>query len=599
MADKKQGSWRQFQKLNVNRKNLSKHAKKAESASFKHAHKFIVGRWNNIQNVRRHVIGWLLLVGVLVAAVGLQLSWFQRSYSVDAPTEGGTYAEATLGPIESLNPLYASTSAELSASELLFSSLYGYDTTGNLQTDLATNTAVNKEGTVYTISLRPDARWHDGAKLTAADVAFTIDVLRDPSSRTTISGWEDIEAEVIDDQTVRITLPASYAAFRHALTFPIIPQHILGDTDPASLLENDFSQSPIGSGPFRLRYFQTIDLTTDRKIVHLGANEEYYKGAPKLARFQLHAFGTTDAIAQSLRTNEVNAAADITPDQAEGVNIERYAVISKPVNNGVYSLFNTDSPILSDVDVRRALQVGTNTAKIREVLKADARALDLPFIDGQLTGDDIPRIPEFNADRAKKILDEAGWKVGQDGIRKKDDTALKLKITALAGSENEAVVQQLSEQWRRLGVSVEAEILGGDESGVRVVQDYLQPRNFDVLLYELTIGADPDIYAYWHSSQATMRGLNFSNYSNDIADDALSSARLREDPELRNAKYISFAQQWIEDAPAIGLYQPVFQYVHNKGSVTMTENIRLVSPRDRYANVLYWTVNNSPVYKTP
>ena len=134
---------------------------------------------------------------------------------------------------------------------------------------------------------------------------------------------------------------------------------------------------------------------------------------------------------------------------------------------------------------------------------------------------------------------------------------------------------------------------------MQVVQDYLQPRNFDVLLYELTIGADPDIYAYWHSSQATMRGLNFSNYSNDIADDALSSARLREELDLRNAKYVSFAQQWLEDAPAIGLYQPVFQYVHNKGSVTMGEDLRLISPRDRYADVLYWTVNNSPVYKTP
>ena len=583
----------------MNRKNLSKHAKRAESASYKHAHKFIVGRWNNIQNVRRHVIGWLLLVGVLIAAVGLQLSWFQRSYSVDAPAEGGTYAEATLGPIDSLNPLYASTSAELSASELMFSSLYSYDTTGTLQTDLATNTDVSEEGTVYTVSLRPDARWHDGAKLTAADVAFTIDVLRDPSSRTTIAGWDEIEAEPIDDQTVQITLPAAYAAFRHALTFPIIPQHILGDVDPASLRENNFSQSPVGSGPFKLRYFQTIDMTTDRKIVHLGANELYYKGVAKLARFQLHAFGSTEAIAQSLRTSEVNAAADISPDQVNDINAERYAVVSKPVNNGVYSLFNTDNPILSDADVRRALQVGTNTAQIRDALKADVRPLELPFVNGQLRGDEVPRAPEVDTDQAKKILDDAGWKAGAEGVRTKDDVALKLKITALSGSENETVVQELSEQWRELGVSVEAEILGGEESGVQVVQDYLQPRNFDVLLYELTIGADPDIYAYWHSSQATMRGLNFSNYSNDIADDALSSARLREELDLRNAKYVSFAQQWLEDAPAIGLYQPVFQYVHNKGSVTMGEDLRLISPRDRYADVLYWTVNNSPVYKTP
>ena len=598
MGDEKRNSWRQFQKLKVNRKNLSIRAKKAESASYKHAHKFIVGRWNNIQSVRRHIIGWLLLVGILIAAVGLQLSWFQRSYSFDAPTEGGTYAEATLGPIDSLNPLYASTSAELSASELMFSSLYSYDNTGNLQTDLATNTDVNEEGTVYTITIRSDARWHDGTKLTAADVAFTLDVLRDPSSRTTISGWEDIEAESVDDTTVQITLPASYAAFRHALTFPIIPQHILGDVDPSSLRENAFSRSPIGSGPFKLRYFQTIDAANERKIVHLGANESYYKGSAKLARFQLHAFGTKEAIAQSLRTSEVSAAADIAADQVADINTERYTVVSKPVNNGVYSLFNTDHPILSDVNVRRALQVGTNTASIRDALPSDARPLELPFINDQLDGD-VPRVPKTNSDQAKKILDDGGWKIGDDGVRFKDNEALKLKITALAGSEYETVVRQLSEQWRELGVSVEAEVLGSNDSGVRVVQDYLQPRNFDVLIYELTIGADPDIYAYWHSSQATMRGLNFSNYSNDLSDDALSSARSREELDLRNAKYLSFAKQWSEDAPAIALYQPVFQYVHSKGSVTLTDDIRLISPRDRYADVLYWTVDNSPVYKTP
>jgi len=136
MAEEKGKSWRQFQKLNFSSKKLSKRAKKAEGATLRHAHKFIIHRWENIRSVRRHVIGWLVLVGVLIAGVGIQLNWFQRSYSTDAPAVGGTYAEAALGPLDTLNPIYATTSAEFSASKLLFSSLYDYDSTGHLRGEI-------------------------------------------------------------------------------------------------------------------------------------------------------------------------------------------------------------------------------------------------------------------------------------------------------------------------------------------------------------------------------------------------------------------------------------------------------------------------------
>lgn len=599
MIDKKRKSWREFQKLTIDRKNLSKRAKKAETATVRHAHKFIIGRWNNIKSVRRHVVGWLLLVGLLIGVVGIQLSWFQRSYSTMAPVEGGTYAEATLGPIESLNPLYATTSAELAASELLFSRLYSYDTTGRLKGDIATTTTTNDEATVYRVSLRNDAKWHDGTRLTAKDVVYTVNLLRDPLVRSAITGWDDITARALDDTTVEFTLPAAYASFDHALTFPILPEHILNDVAPSGLRESVFSQSPVGSGPFQLRYFQTINTAEERKIVHLGKNEAYYRGAPKLSRFQLHSFGSKDAILRSLRTNEVNAAVDFQSDRIDDINQERYEIISKPVNNGVYALFNNSNEILKDRQVRKALQLGTDTAKIRSQLPTEVRALDLPFISGQIGEKDVPAAPDADTDRAKQILEDAGWKMGANNVRSKGETTLKVKITSLQGSEYEKVLTALTEQWRDLGVAVEAQVISSGDDGSRVVQDYLQPRNYDVLLYEMAIGADPDVYAYWHSSQSTMRGRNFANYKNDLADDALSSARSRTETDLRNAKYVSFAKQWLEDAPAIALYQPVTLYAHSRGSNTVQETTRLISSRDRYSDVVYWTVNNSPVYKTP
>lgn len=595
MAEEKRKSWRQFQKLNFNSKKLSKRAKKAEGATLRHAHKFIIHRWENIRSVRRHVISWLVLLGVLIAGVGIQLNWFQRSYSTDAPASGGTYAEAVLGPLDTLNPIYATTSAEFSASKLLFSSLYDYDSTGHLRGDLAKSMKVNTEGTVYTVSLRQDATWHDGTRLTAKDIVFTIDTIKDPITRSTIKGWQGIEVKAIDDYTVAFTSPAANASFALALTFPILPKHILEDVPPNLLRENSFGQNPTGSGPFKIRLLQIIDITNGRKIVHTSANKDYYRGASKLSRFQLHVYGTTDAIAMALRTSEVSAAADVAAGSVATVDKNRYNVLSRPVSNGVYALFNTRQDILKDKAVRQALQVATDTAAIRKSVSPDVSALDLPFVTGQLTGTDIPKRPAFDVARAADMLEQAGWKKQADGKRAKDGQPLRLRILTLKDSEYEKALESLAGQWREVGVTVDAEIL---DPADREVSERLQNRNFDVLLYTLQL-ADPDIYAYWHSSQSSQRLLNLSSYADAAADEALSSAHSITDPKLRNAKYISFAKQWLQDAPAIGLYQPVAYYVSAKTSQSMDPNMHLISTRDRYADILYWTADRTTVYKTP
>lgn len=596
MAEEKRKSWRQFQQLNFNSKKLSKRAKKAEGATLRHAHKFIIHRWENIRSVRRHVIGWLVLIGLLIAGVGIQLNWFQRSYSTDAPAAGGTYAEASLGPLDTLNPLYATTSAEYSASKLLFSSLYDYDDTGNLRGDLARKMTVNPEGTVYTVSLREDAKWHDGTQLTAKDIVFTADLLKNPLTRSVIKGWQGISVKAVDDFTVTFTLPGPIAAFSHALTFSVLPKHLLGDIAPNLLRENGFGQSPVGSGPFRIRLLQIVDSANGRKIAHMSANKDYYRGAPKLSRFQLHVYNTTDAIAMALRTSEVNAAADIAADSISSIDTKRYNVISRPINNGVYAFFNTKQGALKDVAVRRALQVGTNVDDVRKAVSPDVSALDLPFITGQLTGNDIPTRPEPDATKAADMLEKAGWLKQADGKRVKDGQPLQLRITTLKGTGYEKALETIAQQWRAIGVSVDAEVLDPTD---RTVSERLQSRNFDALLYTLEIGADLNVYPFWHSSQSSQRLLNLSSYADAVADEALSSAASSTDPQLRNAKYISFAKQWLQDVPAIGLYQPVTYYVHAKTSQSMNPEMQLISTRDRYADVLYWTADRATVYKTP
>jgi len=571
--------------------------KKVEGVTVKHARRFVFKRMDSIREARRHIALWVLVVGVIIGASGLQLMWYQQSYRSVANAKDGTYAEAVLGPVDTLNPIFASTSAEESASYLLFSRLLTYDKTGKLNYDLAESMTISADQKTYTVSIRPDARWQDGIYVRAKDVVYTVNLLKNPATRATISGWNDITATAIDDRTVAFTLPGVYAAFPHALNFlPILPEHVLRDIEPSALRENDFSTKPVGSGPFNLRFIQNIDTTVGRSIIHLARNDSYYKGKAKLDRFQLHVYTSSDAIARAVTTSEVNAATNLSVSEAAKLSTDRYVVERKPVNAGVYALFNTTTGAMADKTVRQALQAGTDTAALRKVVGPNTPTLHLPFVNEQVTGD-VPSEVVYDKANAERILESAGWKL-EGGIRKKDGNALRLSVVTTKNTDFERVLTALAEQWRGLGVTVTTSIVDPSDPAQNVSQNILQKRNYDVLLYQLTIGGDPDVYAYWHSSQASS-GFNFSNYSNQISDDALTSARSRIEPDLRNAKYVTFAKQWMADAPAIGIYQPTIQYVYSKSVHALPSGEVLVSEADRYADVLYWSVGDRIVQRTP
>ena len=597
MADKEPSKWRRLPKMSFSSKELARRMKKAEGATVKHARRFVFKRWDNFREARRRIAIWVLAIGVIIGATGLQFFWYQNGYRTTANAEGGTYAEAVMGPVDTLNPIFAKSSAEEAAGELLFSRLIAYDKTGHLNYDLADNMSVSQDGKTYTISIRADARWSDGLYVRARDVVFTVGLLKNPATRSSLTGWGNVNVKAIDERTVAFELPAVYAAFPHALRFlPILPEHSLRDIEPAQLRENTFSSHPVGSGPFALRLLQDIDATNGRKIIHLARNDQYYRGAPKLDRVQLHVYKDADAIKRALATSEVNAASDLSVLGAKSINTQRYTVKSTPINSGVYALLNTTSPSLQDKKVRQALQVGTDTTAIRTSISDKLPALHLPFIDGQVTGD-IPAAPGYNPQESARLLDEAGWKL--DGsLRKKDGQPLTLAVVTTKNPDFEKALEVLSAQWRELGVTVTTSIVDPTDATQNVAQEILQPRRFDVLLYQLTIGGDPDVYAYWHSTQAN-NGLNFSNYNNSIVDDVLLSARTRVEPQLRNAKYVTFAKQWMSDVPAIGLYQATSQYAHTASVHGLQPGTVLISSADRYTGVLDWSVGSRAVFKTP
>ena len=588
--------WRAFGRLKVDRKKMRSRARKIETATLKHAHRFLTRRWSNIRDVGRNTTAWLILVGVLIGLTLFQGIWQQSLFSVRAPEQGGTYAEGVVGRLETMNPLFASTGAENSAVKLLFSGLLTYDRDSQLKNDVAQRWAVSEDGKVYTVTLRQDVLWHDGTPLTADDVLFTIGLIQNPATKAVQYGsWSGVKASKVDAHTVQLTLPAVYAPFAHSLTFGLLPQHLLKDVEPAELRENQFGRRPVGSGPFRFKRLQIIDPSKDRLAVLMEANEQYFSGAPNINRFQLHTYEASGTLMSALASNEINAALGLnTGEIKQSLERNRTARAAEvTIANGMYALMNNDSAVLKDVEVRKALLLATDRAKIQEALQGRAGALEGPLLSSHI-GDKSLQQAGYDKNAAAAKLDSLGWKL--DGnVRVKDGQKLVLSVVAPDAGDYKTVIETIAHEWEAVGVEVKI-ILAKTED---ITMQYLQPRAYDVLIYELTIGSDPDVYVYWHASQAKANGLNFSNYRSGLADDALSSARARLGSDLRQAKYRTFVEQWLKDTPAIALYQPMFSYVTTSTVSFLNDPVPVADATARYRDVIRWAVTDGPVMQTP
>lgn len=586
-----QKGWRRFTRLKIEKGAFRRRARKIETATVKHAHRFLTRRWTNIRDVGRHTTGWLVLVGLLIILATVQMAWFASAYTTQAPENGGTYAEGVIGQLDTIDPLFASTPAEVSASKLVFSSLLSYDRDNKLRPDVASSWSVSEDSKVYTVSLRDDVYWHDGKKLTADDVIFTVQLIQNPAVKAVQYGTlAGVKVEKVSDAQVKFILPSVYSPFAHALTFGILPQHLLKDVKPADLRENEFGRKPIGSGQFVFRQLQIINPDHHRLVVHMEANDRYYRGDVRLNRFQLHTHEDRDTLKKALMTNEINAALGLGSDQVDAVTGQGdFVAAMSTLSDGMFAIFNNDRPVLRDSQVRQALVLGTDRQALIAAVHERGIQLNGPlpqsFLSGEAAGE-----AAFDKKAAESKLEAAGWKL-VDGKRQKDGATLEISLVAPDGGDYTLLLGELSKQWGALGISVKVQLADTQT----IASDYLQPRAYDVLLYELTIGADPDVYAYWHSSQANAKSLNFANYRSGLADDALSSARSRLDPALRAAKYKTFYEQWVKDAPAVALYQPLLSYVTTENSTSIEKGEPLADAVTRYRDVQSWAISKTTV----
>lgn len=577
--------WRR--RFRRSRKQVENIGEQAEQQLEEH----LVGRLGRLWKVRRFLFAWTLLIVLLITTLIVQTRALGIYYQTQQPVPGGTYTEGILGSFTTANPLYATGSVDSSVSRLVFSGLFKYNDQNALVGDLAQSWTVNERGNVYTVTLKPNLHWQDGQSLTANDVVFTYQTIQNPDAESPLfNSWQGVKVAAVNNQTVTFTLPQALSSFPYSMVNGLIPAHLLKNTPVKQLRSVSFDTSnPVGAGPFSWKTIEVTGNDGDKREerVALVPNKYYPGGKPKLDGFIIRAFHNQDALINSFNKQELDGVVGFSkvPDQiAKNTAVRQY---SFPLTSQTMVFLKTTSGPLADPQVRKALVTATNVPGILSGLGYPAQAVDEPFLRFQAGYDRSLAQPSFNQAAANQTLEAAGWVRGSDGIRRKDGQPLTFQLVTENTPEYTYITNKLQQDWKAVGVNVQVSLQSASD-----LQTALAFHTYDALLYGISIGVDPDVLAYWHSSQADIRSanrLNFSEYKSTTADSALSAGRTRSDPTLRAIKYRPFLQAWRDDAPAIGLYQPRFLYITRQTIHGLVEHT-INTPTDRYSNVQNWEI---------
>jgi peptide/nickel transport system substrate-binding protein len=534
----------------------------------------IWGKWHQVRVVRRFLLIWWAVAVVGIIGLLNQIGALQRAASFAVTQPGGTYTEAAVGTVQTLNPILPESATTSDINHLIFSGLTRYNTSRRIVSDLAESWDVSPDGRTYTFHLRHGVKWHDGVPFTAADVAFTLTAIQNPDSRSPLaSSWQGVKFDQKDDYTINIVLPQPLNSFLDSTTVGILPRHLLENTEPSLLKEADFNQNPVGTGPFKMKTF-----APSAREVELQANPDYYNKRPLIDTFMFRFYDTPEETLRAYAAHQVTSPGRIRPESMPELDhltgLKQYS-FTLPEEQTLF--FNTTDSKLSDAKLRQILTRSLDRQSILDQAAAgQGVVVTQPLLPGQTGYTNKSDLGTLSPGQAKKALFDGGYKPQQ----------LKFTLVTLAGGELERAAGEIKRQWEDIGIDVTIKTADRDE----LQQSYMRPRHFEMLLYGVNIGSDPDVYSYWHSTQAKDPGVNLSGYSSNDADRALEAGRIKSDPAVRQGKYEAFLKAWDADAPAAVLYETAFVYAARSEVSGIGDARRLVVPSDRYYGVERWTV---------
>lgn len=539
------------------------------------------------------------------------------SLLVEVPSSGGSYTEGIIGAPRFINPILAVSDSDHDLTALVYSGLLKGTPEGGYTPDLAQSYTISDDGKTYTVELRQNATFHDGTKVTADDVVFTIAKTQNAAIKSPLrANWDGVTVTKVDEQKVQFVLPASYAPFIENLTLGILPKARWQNVSNEEFSFSELNTSPVGSGPYKVSSISRTSsgIPSTYTLTPFGG---YALGAPYLGNMTFRFYQSEVALVAALQNGEVEAASGISPAELE--DLKNYRVASAPLSRVFAVFFNQNqSVVLRDSDVRHALNAAVDReALIQLVLSGYGTPLTGPIppnlINATKSAEALPEqrggagVVQANtsmnqdevAAKAREMLLAKGWKAGADGVLQKTTGSGKDAVTqtlsfSLATDnvpELRTAAQYLREQWEKMGAKINVQIYDqGDLS-----QNVIRPRKYDALLFGEVIGREVDLYAFWHSSQRNDPGLNIASYANSAADRILMQLRTTTTNTQRALLYTQFNAELSKDMPAVFLYSPDFVYIVPNDLEGLNLGF-IEAPSDRFLSAAKWHRQNDAVW---
>lgn len=468
---------------------------------------------------------------------------------------------------DSLNPIFVSGVGGQELAALLFSYLLKIDDRGRLVPDAAlevpshVNGGISQDGKTITYHLRPGIRFSDGSALTSHDVAYTIGWVADPrSDAPSRLGFDHVASvETPDELTIRVHLRRPYAPALVYLcapgnAIPILPAALVRDA--MQLAGSPYSANPVGSGPYVVERWERGDALT------LRANPLYWGGRPSIDRLRVRFVPDATTALDTLRTKEADAYvnADATQygalQRLHGVRVSRV-----PIDGTGALIFNVTDPIMRDRVIRFAFARALNVPQLVKQSLLGAVPSTSPGRGLMLWAYDASAfaMPVYDPRGAAAALQANGWRLGADGIRRKNGVPLVVTFILRADKPSSTVLATaIQSAERSIGVDVVLHRFP--------IVTLVAPRNqggplyggrFSVALFPFIAGFDPDMTDQFACDRVPPRGFNKTRYCNPKLDALLAAASSRYSNQDRARYYRTVQRILARDLPIVTLYQAV------------------------------------------
>ena len=554
---------------------------------------------------------WQIVIVVLaLIAIGILLIGQQPASllpgaqtTVLEPGQGGVYTEALIGTFGRLNPvLDYYNNADRSIDRLLYRGLVQFNDRGLPEDDLAESWGISQDGKIYNFSIRSDAIWHDGQPVTSSDVAFTVGLLRDeniPLPSDLREFWNQVEVFELDEQTVQFQLPEAFAPFMDYVSFGLLPRHIWEGVPTDQIIDSPLNLQPVGNGPLKFdKLIVEDEVVTGVELVGFAD----YPSPPYLEKLIFKYYPDSQAAWDAYQKGDVQGISEVTPAvlpaalQDDTLSLHTGQV---PRLGLVYlNLDKPELPFFQDADLRRALLQAINRQRIIDQIQGgQAIIADGPIMPGTWSYyEGIERIP-FNPEQALTVLKDAGYTIPPEGgsVRAKEGVQLSFELAYPDQEPYASIARSIQQDWAAIGVGVTLKAVPFEQ----LLQDYLEPGNYQAVIIDLNLGRtpDPDPYPFWHQSQIE-DGQNYSRWDDRQASEYLEQGRVLVDTADRTKRYRNFQVRFTNQMPALPMYYLVQSFALENQMQGVSVGT-LFDQSDRFNTITNWyLVTKRPVAVT-